>query len=191
MRHVEHSKIYPARAEAYISVDIEASGPIPGIYSMLALGACVVDKPTKEFYLELQPISEKFVPEAMQVTGFSIDQLYTIGKTPTEAMEQFGEWIINNSDDRQPVFVGFNASFDWSFINWYFHNFLGKNPFGIGGIDIKAYYMGLIGCKWNETSSSRLIPEFQPVKKQTHNALDDARAQAEIFARLLATDLRE
>jgi ribonuclease T len=28
--------------EIYFSVDIEASGPIPGEYSMLSLGACLV-----------------------------------------------------------------------------------------------------------------------------------------------------
>ena len=28
--------------DTYISVDIEASGPVPGEYSMLSLGACVV-----------------------------------------------------------------------------------------------------------------------------------------------------
>ena len=40
------------------------------------------------------------------------------------------------------VFVGFNAPFDWSFVNYYFHRFLGHNPFGFTAVDIKAYYMG-------------------------------------------------
>ena len=40
------------------------------------------------------------------------------------------------------MFVGFNASFDWSFVNWYFHKFVGTNPFGVAALDIKAYYMG-------------------------------------------------
>ena len=43
------------------------------------------------------------------------------------------------------MFVGFNATFDWAFVNFYFHQYLGENPFGIGGIDIKSYYMGLSG----------------------------------------------
>jgi hypothetical protein len=33
----------------YVSVDIEASGPIPRRYSMLALGACLVDDPARTF----------------------------------------------------------------------------------------------------------------------------------------------
>lgn len=53
----------------------------------------------------------------------------------------------------RPVFVGFSAPFDWQFINWYFHVFLRRNPFGINAIDIKAYYMGFPGSTWVNTSS--------------------------------------
>jgi len=82
--------------------------------------------------------------------------------------------------------LGFNASFDWSFVNWYFVHFGVPNPFGIGAIDIKSYFMGLAGSTWGETRSSRLPEEYQPRPKQRHNALDDALAQAESFARMLA-----
>jgi len=81
--------------------------------------------------------------------------------------------------------VGFNASFDWAFVNWYFHIFLGENPFGIGALDIKAYYMGFSGCSWRDTRSSQISPPFRSSRHQTHNALDDARAQAEVFEKLL------
>ena len=58
----------------------------------------------------------------------------------------------------KPVFVGFNAPFDWAFVNFYFQQYLGDNPFGIGAIDIKSYYMGMSGGTWEDTRSSR-IPE--------------------------------
>ena len=35
--------------EVYISVDIEAAGPVPAIYSMLSLGAVVVDDLASDF----------------------------------------------------------------------------------------------------------------------------------------------
>lgn len=54
------------KEEAYISVDIEASGPIPGEYSMLSLGACVVGDTAKTFYREIKPITDKYVQRAFR-----------------------------------------------------------------------------------------------------------------------------
>lgn len=173
------------RGEEYISVDIEAAGPIPGEYSMLSIGACLVHDIDEGFYVELRPISNRFVPEALKISGFSLDHLRLEGSDPAEAMSSFRSWIEDVSAGRCPVFVGFNATFDWAFLNWYFHMFLDENPFGIGGVDIKAYYMGLSGIEWDETKSSKLPERFQPSRPSTHHALDDARAQAEIFEKLL------
>ena len=81
--------------------------------------------------------------------------------------------------------MGFNAAFDWSFVNWYFHTYLGENPFGFAPLDIKGYYMGLRGCAWSETKSSRIPPEYQSAPHTAHNALADAKAQAEVFLKLV------
>jgi ribonuclease T len=87
---------------------------------------------------------------------------------------------------KRPV-AGFNASFDWAFVNWYFHKFIGENPLGIGGLDINAYAMGKTGSTWQETSSNRLSPKFRTSWPLSHNALDDALVQGEIFAKLVNT----
>lgn len=171
--------------EEYVSVDIEASGPIPGEYSMLSLGACSVRDLHEDFYAELCPINDRYVSEALDVSGLSLTHLRQHGTDPTEAMAALRDWLKEVAANRKPVFVGFNASFDWAFVNWYFHKFLGDNPFGIGGVDIKAYYMGLSGSEWGKTTSGKLPEWLQPSRPQTHNALDDAQAQAEIFGKLL------
>ena len=179
-----------SKGEAYISVDVEAAGPIPGEYSMLSLGACLVGTPTVSFYAELRPINDRFIPEALAVGKLSLEQLALTGRDPGEVMRAFRQWVQETAAGQRPVFVGFNASFDWQFVNWYFHKYLGENPFGIGALDAKAYYMGLVGCSWSEAASSRLPPQFQPARGLTHNALDDAIAQAEIFEKLLAAGRR-
>lgn len=171
--------------EVYISVDIEASGPIPCDFSMLSIGASVVGNPETSFYVELKPLNDNAVPEALVVSKFDMKGLTESGKEPREAMSEFRDWVQASSDGRKPVFVGFNASFDWSFVNWYFHKFLGENPFGFAALDIKAYYMGLSGCMWSQTTSRRLPEKFQPSHPATHNALEDARSQGEIFEKLL------
>jgi ribonuclease T len=172
--------------EIYFSVDIEASGPIPGEYSMLSLGACLVDAVDHTFYAELRPISDRFVPAALEVTGFDLRELSTRGQQPITVMQNLLDWVAAESHGVSPVFVGFNAGFDWSFVNWYFHKFLGKNPFGVAPLDIKAYYMGLAGCSWEQTKSSKLPETLKPdrVERKPHNALSDAVYQAGIYRRI-------
>ncbi len=79
---------------------------------------------------------------------------------------------------------------DWSFVNYYFHRFLGANPFGFAALDLKSLYMGVTGCDWRDTRSSEMIRELQPRTRGDHDALNDARAQAELFSLILARSRR-
>ncbi|HCD1231136.1 TPA: 3'-5' exonuclease, partial [Citrobacter freundii] len=108
------------KREVYISVDVETSGPIPGVYSMLTIGACNVYDPEQVFSCELKPISDNVDPEALAVTGLSMETLALKGLNPETAMMQFQDWVESvTGTDGVPVFVGLNAPFDWSFINYY------------------------------------------------------------------------
>src|SRR5688572_13154294 len=98
--------------EVYISVDVETAGPIPATYSLLSLGASVVNGLRQHFYAEFQPINENIVPEALAVSGFSLAELAKHGEVPAAAMRRFRDWITMICDGRTPVFVGFNAGFD-------------------------------------------------------------------------------
>lgn len=171
------------KREIYISVDVETSGPIPGVYSMLTIGACSVYDPRQVFSCELKPISDNVEPEALAVTGLSMETLALEGLNPATAMMQFQDWVeMIAGVDGVPVFVGMNAPFDWSFINYYFHYFLKSNPFGFAALDIKALYMGTTGSNWAETSSSQMATLLDSkFEGNRHEALDDAQYQAEIF----------
>jgi ribonuclease T len=168
--------------EYYISVDIEASGPIPGEYSMLTVGACVVDDDENTYYVQLKPLNRNAVPEALEVSGLSLETLESDGTAPSVAMTALQAWITTVLPHQaRPVFVGLNAPFDWSFINYYFVRFCGSNPFGHSALDIKALYMGATGCTWSQATSSQMAKRLRPGKKGTHNALEDALYQAELF----------
>lgn len=171
--------------EIYISVDIEASGPIPSKYSMLSIGACVVGNTDDNFYVEIKPINDSFIPKAIEISGFTLEELKSEGIDPETAMKSFAKWIENSSKNKVAIFVGFNAPFDWQFVNWYFHIYTGVNPFGINAIDIKAYLMGAMNSSWSKTSSSNLPKWLQVENKDKHNALSDSISQAIIFERLL------
>ena len=173
--------------ELYVSVDVETSGPVPGIYSLLSIGACVISEPNQSIYLELQPDGLKHDPEAVAVTGLDLTKLENEGLAPQAAMLKLQQWLNQIcSAGQKVVFVGLNTPFDWSFINYYFHKYSGSNPFGFTAIDMKAYYMGATGCCWKETKSSQMTARLNPISAPNHNALDDARFQGELFALMLA-----
>ncbi len=173
--------------EHYISVDVETAGPLPRQYSMLSIGAVTVFEPIQSIYLELQPVNEAFTKEAMQISGLSLRELKARGLPPAEAMTRFADWIAGvTPDEHEPIFVAFNAPFDWMFVNDYFHTYLGRNPFGHKALDVKAFYMGLTGSCWHETSMKAVTRRYFGTRALTHRALQDAIDQAEIFRMMLA-----
>jgi len=172
--------------EAYVSVDVEAAGPNPGQYSLLSIGACLVHDPKRVFYAELQPVNDNALPEAVAISGLSLEQLAESGLPPAEAMARFEAWLKDEiPPDQEPIFVAFNAPFDWMFICDYFHRFLGRNPFGYTALDLKAFYMGLTGVPWSETTMRRVAARYLNDRQLMHHALRDAQDQAELFQRML------
>jgi DNA polymerase III epsilon subunit-like protein len=170
--------------ETFISVDVEAAGPIPGEYSLLSIGACVVGDTDTNFYAELKPINFNFVPKALAVAGFDLYELDRSGLDPREAMWHFETWLRSvTPTDQSPVFVGYPLAFDWMFVAYYFQRFLGRNPFGYQGLDIKSYNMGMTGSRWDRSGTDQTGQPF--VIDLTHNAREDAIAQAKVFERLL------
>jgi len=177
-----------AKREVLVSVDVEASGPSPGTGSLIAIGACLVDDPETGFYRELRPIEGlPWEASAEVVHELSRDHLAVEGSDPEAAMAAFAAWLDEVAPKGSvPVFVGFNAPFDWMFVADYFHRFLGRNPFGVSAIDLKSVYMGRHGVRdWAETTKRHVLAVHPVPRIHTHNALDDARMQAELATELL------
>ena len=155
----------------YISVDIEADGPNPGDYSMISIGAIVVEPSlSKTFYRQLKPISEKWIPEALAISGFSREETMKFDE-PLHVMHDFGEWVKQVSD-KQSIFMADNPGFDFAWINWYFHHFVGKNPFGWSSRRIGDIYCGMqkdVRAQWKHLRKTQ----------HDHNALADAKGNAE------------
>lgn len=168
--------------ETYISVDVEASGPVPGEYSMLSLGACIVGQTDKNFYVELKPITKNFNPTSLAVAGFDLEQLERTGAEPGSAMAQFDAWVMQATPrENTPVFCAYPLAFDWMFVAYYFQRFLGHNPFGYTGFDVKSFYMGMTGERWDIAAPMK---RFHIGQDLTHNAREDAIAQADMLERI-------
>ncbi len=173
--------------ETFVSVDIEASGPSPSTGSLIAIGACLVSDPGISFHRQMAPLADRpWDPAAERVHRLSREHLEAHGVMPDVAMADFAAWLDEACPGR-PIFVGFNAPFDWMFVADAFHGYLGRNPFGISGLDLKALYMGRHGVeRWAETSRRFVAARYGLRAELTHDALEDARAQAEIARLLLA-----
>ena len=154
-----------------VVVDVEADGEIPGPYSMVCFGAVVVDKEGKlnnTFYGTTKPISDKWKPEALAISGFSREEHLTFND-PKETMEKFKNWI---KEQGHCIFISDNLAFDWQYINWYFHYFLGNNPFGFSGQRIGDKFQGFFNnpyIKWKQYRKTN----------HTHHPVDDAKGNAE------------
>lgn len=169
--------------ETLISVDVETAGPNPGSFSMVSIGACLVDDPSQGFYVELKPVNDNITPEAFSVAGLTLEHLRENGLEPVAAMVEFESWVLSAVPAGDvPVFVGFNAAFDWMFVCDYFERFLSRNPFGHAALDIKSFYMGRTGGSWAETSMRFLSVRYLDGRPLSHNALGDARDQAALFS---------
>lgn len=173
-------------AQAYISVDVETAGPNPSRYALLSIGACPVLDANRGFYVELKPTSMDATLDALAISRLSLEVLKETGLEPAEAMTRFAGWLEEIVPSaKRPVFVAFNAPFDWMFVNDYFHRFLGHNPFGHTALDIKAFYMGLSGSRWSETAMRHVSTHYASKRTLTHHALQDAQDQAHLFQAML------
>lgn len=182
--------------DVYISADIEADGPIPGRYSMLAFGLAVAATfngatfepytPARAtFYRELKPVAEDFDAAALKVSGLDRDLLVREGAEPAVAMRDAAAWVRTQAAGARPVMVGYPAVFDWMFIHWYFVHFVGESPFGFSGaLDMKTMYQQKARVTLDLAGRADLPRELASSRRHTHNALDDAMEQAEIFNRL-------
>ena len=176
-------------AETWISVDVETSGPAPSVASLLSIGACLVDRPADGIEILVRPIPGlAWSDEAQLVHGLTRDRLAAEGLEPGDAMARLAAWVATHVPPASsPVLVSFNAPFDWLFIADYCWRYLGRNPFGISALDLKALYMGRhldVVQRWAETRKSDVGRRYPIDLPHTHDALDDAREQAEICRRI-------
>jgi hypothetical protein len=191
------------RPDLYISADIETDGPIPGPFSMLSFGLTVAGRfdgrtfvreeaHARSLYVELKPISSEFQQDALDVNGLDRIRLEAEGRPPAEAMRAALDWVEDVARDHRAVLVAYPVAFDWAFLYWYFVRFADRSPFGHAScLDIRTLYQARARTV-HDLSGKRHMPEkLLPARPHTHNALDDAREQAELFCNVFEWALED
>ena len=182
--------------DVYFSADVETDGPIPGPFSMLSFalvsagrfeeGRFIPPSRYDSFTCELRPIATDYEAEAMAVNGLDRDRLLREGRDPAEAMTAAAEWIARQSAGATPVLVAYPVSFDWSWLYWYFTRFArGGSPFNHSRyFDIKTAYAVKARRPIGGSGRDQLPPALRGEQTHTHQALDDAIEQAQVFAKV-------
>jgi hypothetical protein len=182
-------------AEIYISTDVETDGPIPGPNSMLNFASAAYKADGERLgtftaNLEFLPGASGH-PRTMEFWSRHPEVWAAIRsnpRPPAEVMPRYAAWL--ESLPGKPVFVGYPIAFDFMFVYWYLIRFHGQSPFGHNGIDIRSYAMALLKKDYRDSSKSEMPHRWHSRHSHTHNSLDDAIEQGELFTNMLRENLR-
>lgn len=185
----------PPKGCTYYSVDIEASGPVPGLFNLVSLGASVVSREEdghyrigESFYAEFRPVFPGQDAGANAVHGLDPERLAREGQDPHEALAGLSRFVERTlRPGTTATFVGHVAVFDWMYVAWYYAWAGLPNPFGYKGIDTKSLAMGVLRLPWSDTGKETLcdLLALDPQDEATvHRADADARHQARLLVAL-------
>jgi hypothetical protein len=180
------------KPEIFVSVDIEADGPIPGEHSMLSLGAVALTLDQGEidcYTANLEPLPGARTDTNTEAWWAEQDpKVYAAARTnarPAEiVMPEFCAWL--DTLPGLPVFVAMPAAFDFTFVYWYLIKYAKRSPFSYSALDIKTYAMALTKSSYRSSVKRNWPRHWFPKNKiHSHVALEDAREQAELFLNIL------
>ena len=183
-------------SDVYVSIDIEADGPIPGPNSMLSLGAVAFDVDGKEissFSANLQTMEGAVGdPDTMkwwstQPAAWEACREHPV--SPQHAMEKFVAWL--DGLPGKPVAVGYPIVFDLMFVHWYSIKFAGRSPLSFSGIDIKTFAWSKLGGSYRQATKRNMPKSWFPKTKHSHVAVEDAREQGLLFFGMLKDKKRD
>lgn len=175
----------------YLSVDIEADGPIPGPYSMLSIGAVAVTIDCKILgsfsanlapllhasqHVETMKIWEKY-PDAW-------DEATREPRDPAAAMKDYRKFI--DGLPNRPIFMGYPASFDHAFHRWYLVRYTGDDPCGQHALDLKTLGATLLKVPYRDACRANFTSRwYNGTSEHSHIALTDAIFQAILGVNML------
>lgn len=178
------------RSETYVSVDIEADGPIPGRYSMLSLGAAAYRESgrlLRTFAVNLEPLPGASAHPRTTAWWRDHPEAWAAAREnpqpAEEAMRAFASWVAELPG--RAVFVGYPASFDFAFVSYYLELFGHGAPFGHAALCMQSFAMALGRTDFEGARRGALPASWRSQRAHTHRALDDALEQGEIFCNML------
>jgi hypothetical protein len=185
--------------ELYISTDIEADGPCPGLFSMLSFGmaAFTIEKRlVGTFTRNLLPLDGARQDERTMIWWNSADRIQAYRSSrvgavePLIAMRECRDWLEGLKRFGRPILCGAPSGFDFTFIYYYFQRELGTSPVGFACLDLRSYAAAVLKRQYRQVGKNSFpagwIDEGLP---HTHVALDDALEQGCILINMMRANL--
>lgn len=180
-------------SETYFSVDVETDGLVPGVNPMLSIGAVAYDdvdfKAIGRFSIVLELMEGTQQDPGTREWWFKFPEARAEArKDPVQighAMALFAEWTKRTAKETRAVFCAWPLNFDASFVSYYFHHCGIRNPFGIGGLDIRSLWMGLSGMPYVVCDDELIPPGWVSPFPHTHVAVEDAVEQGHVMVQML------
>lgn len=192
------------KREIYVSIDIEADGPIPGRNSMLNFGAAAFDLaaddptvPIATFEANLEPLEEAEVDPDTEAWWKRQPEAWayvTSNQRPaSEVMPEFLRWTRNLPGS--PVMVCY-PSYDFMWMHWYIMAFGGvlRSPYSFAALDVKTLAMAAMqrlgepdmfkGTAKRSMSKHRDGAWFKGQPSHDHTGLSDAIGQGILFVNI-------
>lgn len=154
-----------------IIVDCEASGPCIECGDLIQFAAA---KENGDLFKsdKFPPLFPDWSDGAYQSLGITREEHLSYKGDFNNEAYRFKEWL----GPGRHTFWSDNPAFDWQWINWLMHCFVGDNPFGFSARRIGDFYAGLE----RDISKSTKWKKFRKTK-HTHDPLDDVRGNLEAF----------
>lgn len=180
--------------DTIISFDVETTGMIPGVHSVISLGA-VAWKDGKEishFYGCMKEwYGSKRSDSTMQWWRGQKEEWLRIRseqEEPKDVMMKFYEWCLTLPGSR--TLAANPACFDAALLWWYLHTYCGEDAITTlfkrhRALDIRTYIAAVFDVPYSQAERSLLPVHWAEKEYITHNALDDARQQATVLHHLM------
>jgi hypothetical protein len=186
-------------AELYVSTDIEANGPCPGLFSMLSFGlaAFTVEKELVGTFTRNLELLEGAGLDERTMTWWALPENvipYQRSRenliSPRNAMLECKEWLETMRRFGRPLICGAPAGFDFTFLYYYFQRELGESPVGFASLDLRTYAAAVMKRQYRQVGKRQYPSEWiDDGLPHTHVALDDAIEQGCMLINMIRTNL--
>lgn len=186
--------------DTVIVFDLETTGFVPGINSILSIGAVAYQNglEVSNFYAALKEFEGSECNEGCvqwwRDHREAWQSLRQIAEEPKEVMQRFYNWML---DLPKPHTLAANPSaMDAGLLFWYLHVYCGENAVERlvkrhRCFDIRTAISVLFAVPYSEAERYIAPSEWSEGLVITHNALDDAREQGTMLMNLLRASVGE